>query len=137
MHFGDALKIGRVRAKQAAQALQSWTGVKATAVCSVRPMRGNDPDTAGDWEPVGQGCWKDICRHNGALGQGEYHLLVVDKAGSVKACSMERYDLQTVLKLAKRLPLPVAEPGSSELWLAMEKVEDAREARWRALYADA
>jgi hypothetical protein len=137
MDYEDALKIGRARAENAARVLQRWAGVKATAVCSVRPLPGGDPDNARDWEPIGTGCWKEICRHTGALGHGEYHLLVVDETGSVKACSRERFDLQKALELASRLPLPVAEPGTGELWLAMEGVENAREARSRVLYADA
>jgi hypothetical protein len=86
---------------------------------------------------VGKGCWREISKHTGALGSGTYHLIVVDEAGSVKACSMDRFDLQEVLELAKRLPLPVAEPGRGELWRALEQEESAREARTWVLHPDA
>jgi hypothetical protein len=135
--YEDAVDIGRVRAEQAAEALHRWTGIQTTSLCVVRPAPDSDPDSTGSWKPVGKGCWREISKHTGALGSGTYHLIVVDEAGSVKACSMDRFDLQEVLELAKRLPLPVAEPGRGELWQALEQEESAREARTWVLHPDA
>jgi hypothetical protein len=86
---------------------------------------------------VGKGCWKEISKHTGAVGSDTYHLIVVDEAGNVKACSNHRFELPEVLRLAERLPLPVAEPGHGELWRAMEQEESAREARTWVLHPDA
>jgi len=137
MRHSNAFEVGRARAEQAAATLQAWTGIGAVAVCVLRSRPNRDAGHAGDWQPVGEGCWKEICSHNGAMGSDTYHLLVVDEAGSVKACSRERLDLRTVLELAERVPLPVASPGEGELWRALEREENTREARSRVLYADA
>ena len=137
MKYKDAVNIGRVRADQAAEALRRWTGIQTTSLCVVRPAPHSDPDRTGSWEPVGKGCWKDISKHTGALESDTYHLIVVDEAGSVKACSSDRFELSEVLKLAQRLPFAVAEPGRSELWQALEQEENVREARGRVLHPDA
>jgi len=137
MKYKDAVNIGRVRADQAAEALHRWTGIQTTSLCVVRPARDSDPDRTGSWEAVGKGCWKDISKHAGALESDTYHLIVVDEAGSVKACSNNRFELAEVLRLAQRLPFAVAEPGRSELWRALEQEENAREARGRVLHPDA
>ncbi len=136
MRYDKALKIGRQRAEDAVLALRSWTDITTSGVCAVKPAGQTQADCLGDWQPVGEKSWKDICRHSGALGGDTYHLLVVDERDSVKACSCKRFDLRTVLALSERLPLPVAEPGISELWHAMRQQEDVREARLRVLHPD-
>jgi len=137
MRYKDAVDIGRIRANRAAEALHRWTGIQTTSLCVVRSASHSDPDSTGSWEPVGKGCWKDISKHTGALESDTYHLIVVDEAGSVKACSNNRFELPEVLRLAQRLPFAVAEPGRSELWRALEREEDAHEARGRVLHPDA
>jgi hypothetical protein len=63
--------------------------------------------------------------------------LIVDQDGNAKACSCEMYDLRTVLKLAERVPLPVAHPGNGELWRALEKRKGAAAGGSRASYQKA
>lgn len=111
MDYQKALETGRVRAEQAAQAMQRWTGVKAIAVCAVKPAGGSDSRTIGDWQPVGRRNYKEIARDEGIYGRGNYHLLVVDESGTAKACSVERFALAKVLRLAERLALPMAVHG--------------------------
>ena len=126
MDYEKALKIGRTRADLAAEALRRWTGIKACAVCAVQPVSGSDPRTAGNWEPIGRYCYKEITRDNGMRGGGNYHLLVVDESGTVKACTLKRYPLGEVLELADRLPIGVAEPSEGELWKQLAQQEDRR-----------
>ena len=116
MKYEQALKVGRARAEQAAEVIRRWTGVKAIAVCAVKPASGPNMRTTGNWEPVGQQSHKDIARDDGMQGQGNYHLLIVDKSGTAKACTLDRFPLAKVLKLAGRLPLQVDSPWQGELW---------------------
>jgi len=115
MKYEKALEIGRTRADMAAEVIQRWAGVKAIAVCAVKSAYGQNLE-AREWEPVGKQSYKEIARDDGMLGGGNYHLLVVDKAGTAKACSMERFPLDKVLNLADRLPLIVAASYKGELW---------------------
>ena len=115
MKYEKALDIGRTRAEMAAEVIKRWTGIKAIAVCAVKYPYGQSLG-AGEWEPVGQQSYKEIARDDGMQGGGNYHLLVVDKAGTAKACSMERFPLEKVISLADRLPLIVAAPYKGELW---------------------
>ena len=136
MRYEQALKIGRARAEMAAEAIRRWTGVKATAVCAVKPALGSDPRTTGKWEPVGQRNYKEIARDDGIQGRGDYHLLVVDKIGSAKACSMKRFPLGKVLSLADRLPLSVAAPSKGELWKQLAEEDYRMYAVYLAKYPD-
>ena len=100
MKYEEAVNSGRARSDQAAEALHRWTGIQTTSLCVVRPAPHSDPDRTGSWEPVGKGCWKDISKHTGALGSDTYHLILVDEAGSVKACSNERFELTVSFRQA-------------------------------------
>ena len=111
MKYCEALKTGRRRAEEAAEAIRRWTGVPAIAVCAVK----TDPSEKY-WQPVGQQSWKEIASDDGLGGKDRYHLLIVDEGGAAKACSRKRYPLSEVMPLADRLPLPVAMLGQGELW---------------------
>jgi hypothetical protein len=120
MKYKRALEIGRARAEAAAEAMQRWTSAKACAVCAVKPGTGWDAYRTGDWMPVGQQCYKEIARDDGSQGKGNYHLLVMDEEGVIKACSLERFPLAEALRLTKRLPMSVALPGKGELWQQLD-----------------
>ena len=131
MKYDEALTIGRRRAREAAAALQRWTGVRAFALFAVK--RGW---RKGSWEPVGEMSRKEIYRDDGFQGGGRYYVAVVDEEGTVKACSKEVYPLGEVLRLAERIPLGVACPGRGELWQRLDE-EDARaRAGERALHVE-
>ena len=136
MRYEQALKIGRARAEMAAEAIRRWTGVKATAVCAVKPALGSDPRTTGKWEPVGQRSYKEIARDDGMRGKGNYHLLIVDKSGTAKACTLKRFPLGEVLRLADRLPISVASPGEGELWKQLAEEDYRMYAVYHAKYPD-
>jgi hypothetical protein len=136
MEYGKALKIGRTRAEEAAETIRRWTGIKACAVCAVKPACGRNPGTTRAWVPVGQESWKEIARDDGIRGRGNYHLLVVDKNGEVKACSLERFPLGEVLRMADRLPMRVAKPGEGELWKCLDEEDRRIEAKYHALHAE-
>jgi len=114
MDYVKAVEIGRERAEQAAEAIRSWTAVEAMAVCAVKPGRSDR-----DWRPVGQMSRKEIAEDERPRTRGRYHLLIVDEDGTAKACTRKQYPLGEVLSLADRLPVPVAMPGSGELWKAL------------------
>jgi hypothetical protein len=137
MRYEQALKIGKARAEQAAEVLRRWTGIKAIAVCAVKTAYDSEPRTTKKWEPVGQRSYKEIARDDGVRGRGNYHLLVLDKNGAAKACSMERFPLGEVLELADRLPLSVAAPGKGELWKQLAEEDYRMYAVYRAKYPDA
>ena len=120
---------GHARAKHATAALETWTGVKAEPVYGVKPPRGADPKTHKTWEPVSESCWKEICEDKGEKESDRYYLLIVDEDGYAKTCTQEPFDLPTILKLAERAPLPVASPGTGELWHALQHQEDAGKSR--------
>jgi len=126
MNYKKALDMGHERANQAAEAIRRWTGVKAYAVCAVQPGRGNR-----DWKPVGQHGWKEIAKDDGFYGDSKYHVLVVDETGTVKACTKKRFPLGEALRLADRLPLPVAKSG--DLSKQLEELELRTNARDHAL----
>ena len=136
MKYNKALRIGRARAEEAAGALQRWAGIKACPLCAVRPAVGTDPQTPGDWEPVGRQSLKEIARDDGMRGGGNYHLFIVDEKDAIKACSMERFPLGEVLRLAERLPCRVASPGEGELWKCLEEEDLRIDARHHALHVD-
>ncbi len=115
----DKVDIGRARAESAARALRRWTGVRALAVCVLKPAYGYDSKKADVWIPVGELSFKEIARDDGYFGSGNYHLLIVDETGTAKASTWDRYPLEKVLQLAKRLPLPIAAPGTGELWMQL------------------
>jgi hypothetical protein len=120
MKYDEALTIGRRRAKEAAAAIQRWTGVRTFALFAVKPGW-----RKGSWEPVGEMSRKEIYRDDGFRGSGRYYIAVVDEEGTVKACSKEAYPLGEVLRLADRIPMGVAFPGRGELWQRLDE-EDAR-----------
>ena len=131
MDYKKALDIGHERADQAAEAIRRWTGVKAMAVCAVQPGRGKR-----DWKPVGQQSWKEIAQDNGFRGGGNFHLLVIDEDGAVKACSKDRFPLGEVLRLANRLPLPVAMPGRGQLSQRLDEEDLRTDATEHALHVE-
>ena len=131
MKYKKALDMGHERANQAAKAIHRWTGVKAHAVCAVKPGRGDH-----GWRPVGQQSWKEIARDDGFRGNGDFHLLVIDEDGAVKACSKDRIPLGEVLGLADRLPLPVAMPGRGQLSQHMAEEDLRTNARDYALHVE-
>ena len=131
MKYDEALAIGHIRAREAAAAIQRWTGVRSLALCEAKPGR-----RKGKWQPVGRMSRKEIYRDDGFRGGGTYYLAVVDEEGTVKACSREAYPLGEVLRLAARLPMGVASPGRGELWQLLDE-EDARaHPRERALHVE-
>ena len=136
MDYGIALSIGRARAETAAEALGRWTGVEAMAVCAVKAGHEGHTDRTGDWEPVGERSFKEVARDDGFAGGGNYHLLVVDERGVAKACTRKRFPLDEVLKLAERLPLPVATQGRLELSMRLQEKEMTLAARDQALRVD-
>lgn len=118
MDYKKALEIGHKRAEEAAEAIHRWTGVEALAVCAVKP-----DSTDERWRPVGKRSFKEIARDDGLRGDGRYHLLIVDENGTTKACTRKRYPLGEALRMADRLPIRVAMPGTGELWNELEKEE--------------
>lgn len=137
MEYEKALKMGRARAEQAAEIIRRWAGVKACAVCAVKAGPTTDPGQRGNWEPVGQRSYKEIARDDGMRGRGNYHLLIVDKGGTAKACTLKRFPLGEVLKLADRLPISVASPGEGELWKQLAEEDYRMYAVYHAKYPDA
>jgi hypothetical protein len=137
MEYGKTMEIGRERAEQAAEIIRRWAAVKACAVCAVKGGRRRDRDERGGWEPVGGRSYKEIARDSGMRGKGDWHLLVVDSSGTAKACTLERFPVGEVLRLADRLPLRVALPGKGELWhkLAEEDYRMYAVYRGRCRYA--
>jgi hypothetical protein len=136
MKHEKALAIGIAHANVAAEAIQRWTGVKAIAVFAVKSVPGIGSRASESWEPVGTNSYKEIARDDGMRGGGNYHLLVVDDSGTAKACTLQRYPLAEVLKLAGRLPLAVASPGEGELWKRLVQQDDRRYAVDRAKHPD-
>ena len=132
MEYREALAIGRERAEDSAELIQRWTGVEAMALCAVRPGR-----TKGQWEPVGLQSLKEIALDGGYRHSGRYSLLVVDERGTVKACSRELFPLGEVLRLADRLPMRVAMPGTGELWQRLREEDERTNVRDHALRVEA
>jgi len=133
MNYQKALEIGKIRAKEAAEAIRRWTGVEAYDVCAVKPARSTDRRRTRDWQPVGRQSLKDIACDKGFRGDGDYHLLVIDEDGTVKATSRDRYPLGEVLRLADRPPMRVAILNDGELWKKLEEEDLRINARANAL----
>ena len=136
MKHEKALDVGIARAEMAAEALRRWTGVKAIAVSAVRSISGYGSRARESWEPVGQHSYKEIARDDGMRGGGNYHLLVVDENGIAKACTLKRYPLGEVLRLADRLPIGVAKSGEGELWKALAEKDYRMYEVYRAKHPD-
>lgn len=136
MRHEKALDVGIARAEVAAEAIRRWTGVKAIAVFAVKAVPRFGRRAREHWEPVGDHSYKEIARDDGMKGQGNYHLLVVDDGGTAKACTLKRYPLPEVLRLAERLPLAVASPGDGELWKQLTQQDDQTYAIDRAKHPD-
>jgi len=135
MEYKEALEIGLVRARRAAEAIER-SGAKACAVCAVKPEADAGGGRPGDWEPVGERSWKDVARDEGFTGGGGYHLIVVDEDGVAKASTVERFGIPEILWLAEGMPMPLADPGHGELWCLMGQEEDRRDARDWALHTE-
>lgn len=58
MKYEEAVAVGTARSTAAAAVLEASTGLKAQAVCAVRPPgRACEPE-AGRWRPVGRESWR-------------------------------------------------------------------------------
>lgn len=136
MRHEKALDIGIARAEVAAEAMRRWTGVEAIAVFAVRSISGSGRRARESWEPVGHYNYKEIARDDGMRGGGNYHLLLVDENGTAKACTLKRYPLEEVLRLAERLPVGVAAPGEGELWKALAERDCRADIAYRAKHPD-
>ena len=126
-----ALGIGHERAEKAAETIRQATGVQAMAVTVIKPGSGR-----GGWQPVGKKSWKEIARDDGFVGGGRYHLLVVDEDGKAKACSKDRLSLEEALRLAEKLPLPVARTEWGELARLLEERDLGGNVREHALHVE-
>jgi len=129
--YEKALDLGRLRARDAARALRRWTGVESMALCAVKAAPWPER-----WLPVGEQSYKEIALDEGYRRSGKYSLLVVDETGAVKACSRKLYALAEVLRLADRLPMPVAMPGRGELWRQIREEDRREDAREHGLHVE-
>ena len=136
MKHRKALDIGLARAEVAAEALRRWTGVRAIAVCAVQTVPETGLRAGESWEPVGPFSYKEIARDDGMTGGGNYHLLIVDENWIAKACTSQRFQLEDVLRLADRFPIPVAAPGEGALWKALSERKNRADVAYQAKYPD-
>jgi len=136
MDYEEALEVGLIRAKQAAEMLRRWTGARACEVCAVKPAWGDDPRRAENWRAVGQRSLKEIARDDGYRGGGNYHVLIVDEDGAIKAASCKRFPLDEALRLAERLPLAVWSAKDGELGHQLGEEDLRRMTRHHALHVE-
>ena len=131
MEYEQALIVGKRRRSDAALALSCYVRERAAEVCAVKPAKGTSLD-AGNWEPVGEENFKEICPRMGAGGDREAYLLVVDGGGTAKACTQRSYPLAIAVQMALATPLPLyGGPGgalAAELQArVMQKVQSLAE----------
>ena len=124
MRYEQALKIGRARAEMAAEAIRRWTGVKATAVCAVKPALGSDPRTTGKWEPVGQRNYKEIARDDGIQGRGACRIEREVHAGQGQGLGNHRRRIPGDPSLVVRRFLS-GEKGADAETLVLQKIPEA------------
>ena len=60
MEYEEAVAVGAARCAAAAGILQAGSGLKAQAVCAVRPPEEPDHVPAGGWQPVGRESFVDV-----------------------------------------------------------------------------
>ena len=123
MDYEQALIIGKRRRIDAAFALTGYMRERAMEVCAVKPAKNEGLD-AKDWDPVGEGSFKELCVRRSVTGDEEAYLVIVDETGSAKACTQKSYPLPIAVQLAWGVPLPVyAGKGGVLLGIAVEEAE--------------
>ncbi len=136
MEYGEALEVGKKIREQAARALSAWTGAQAIGVVAVKPACRANPEKNGTWAPVGRPCAKDIAVDHLPHREEDTHVLILDEDGYAVACTRRRHEFNEAVKLAERIPLPVAMENSSQLRRCLEEIELARNIRRTALMQD-
>ena len=135
MEYEKALRIGAVRAEAAAAVLEGQTGLKAHAVCCVRPREGTGISTDSRWESVGRECFKEVAVFPGK-GKDCAVLGIVDRDAVFKACLEQFVPARRALELAEKVGLTAAVSGNATLRGLMEERHQAEMVRTTALRID-
>ncbi len=135
MKYEEAAAVGAARCAAATGILEASSGLKAQAVCAVRPPEKPDQVPAGGWQPVGRESFVEVAVFPNK-GDENALLGVVDDKGVFKACLREFLPLKEALNLWKQVRLPVAMHKGSTLRRLLEEQDLTEQVRNSTLRID-